>query len=41
MDVGNEELFGDKLDAKNFDINLEIKVGQKGKTLYFEGGNNV
>jgi hypothetical protein len=41
MDVGSEELFGDKSNAKNFELSLEIKVGQKGRTLYFEGGNNV
>ncbi len=41
MDVGIEELFGDKSNAKNFEPNLEIKVGQKGRTLYFEGGSNV
>jgi hypothetical protein len=40
MDVGIEELFGDKSNAKNFEPNLEIKVGQKGRTLYF-GGSNV
>jgi len=41
MDAGNEKLFGDKLDAKNFEPNLKIEVDQKGKTFYFERGNNL
>ncbi len=41
MDVGNEKLFGDMSNAKNFEPSLEIEVGQKGKTLYFERWNNV
>ncbi len=41
MDVRSEELFGNRLDAKNFELNLEIKVGQKGKTFYSKIGNNV
>jgi len=27
MDVGSEEIFGDKLDAKKFQLNSKIKVG--------------
>jgi hypothetical protein len=41
MDVGSEELFGDKSNAKNFGPSLKTKVGQKGKTLYSKRGNNV
>jgi len=41
MDVRSEELFGNKSDAKNSKPSLETKVGQKGKTFYFEGRNNV
>ncbi len=41
MDVGSEEIFGDKLDAKKFQLNSKIKVGQKSKTFYYEKGNNV
>jgi hypothetical protein len=41
MDVGSEELFGDMLDVRYIERNLETKVGQKGKTLYSERENNV
>jgi hypothetical protein len=41
MDVGSEELFGNKLDAKNSKRSSKTKVGQKGRTLYSERGNNV
>jgi hypothetical protein len=41
MDARNENLFRDKLDAKNFEPISKIEVGQKGKTLYFERGNYV
>jgi hypothetical protein len=36
MDARNEGLLIDKLNARNFELNLETKVSQKGKTLYFE-----
>jgi hypothetical protein len=29
------------LDARNFELNLKTKVGQKGITLYIEKMNNV
>jgi hypothetical protein len=41
MDARSEELFGSKLDAKNFEPSLETKVGQKSKTFYSKRGNNV
>jgi hypothetical protein len=41
MDVGSEELFGDKSDAKNFEPSSKTKLGQKGRTFYLERGNNV
>jgi hypothetical protein len=41
MDARSEELFGDRLDAKNFEPDSKTEVNQKGKTLYFERGNNV
>jgi hypothetical protein len=41
MDGRNEELFGDMLDVRFVERNLETKVGQKGKTLFSERENNV
>jgi hypothetical protein len=41
MDEGSKNLSKNKLDARNFELSLEIKVGEKGRTLYFERGNNV
>jgi hypothetical protein len=41
MDVGNENLFRDKLDAKNSKPSSKTKVGQKGRNLYFKRGNYV
>jgi hypothetical protein len=41
MDAGSENLFRDGLDAINFELSSETKVGYKGKTLYFEKGNYV
>jgi hypothetical protein len=41
MDVGNENLFRNESNARNFEPNLETKVGQKGKTIYTERGNDV
>jgi hypothetical protein len=34
MDVGSENLFRNKLDARNFKPSSKIEVNQKGKTLY-------
>jgi hypothetical protein len=41
MDVRSEKLFGNKSKFKNFELSSKTKVGQKGKNLYFERGNNV
>ncbi len=41
MDVGNRNLFRDKLDAINSKPSLETKVGQKGRTFHFERRNYV
>jgi hypothetical protein len=41
MDARNENLFRDKLHAKNSKPNLETEVGQKGRTLYYERRNYV
>jgi hypothetical protein len=41
VDVGNEKLFKNTLDAKNSKPSLEIEVSQKGTTFYFEKRNNV
>jgi hypothetical protein len=34
MDVGSENLFKDRLDARNSKPNSKIEVDQKGRTLY-------
>jgi hypothetical protein len=41
MDARSKNLFRDKLDARNFELNLETKVGQKSKIFHSERGNNV
>jgi hypothetical protein len=41
MDVRNEKLFGGKSNVRNFERSSKIEVGQKGKNLYYERGNNV
>jgi hypothetical protein len=41
MDARSKNLFRDMLDAKNFELSLETKVGQKGKTFHFERKNYV
>jgi hypothetical protein len=41
MDVGSEELFGNKSDAINFEPNSKTEFSKKGKTFYSEKGNNV
>ncbi len=41
MDVRSEELFKDRLDARNFELSSKIRVSQKGRALYFERGKNV
>ncbi len=41
MDVKSEELFGNESNAKNFELNFKIKIGQKGIILYSKRGNNV
>ncbi len=41
MDARSESLFRDMLDAKIFELSLETKVGQKGKTFRFERRNYV
>jgi len=34
MDARSKNLFTNKLDARNFEPNSEIDVGQKGKTFH-------
>jgi len=41
LDVKNEELLKDTSNAKNFELSLETKVSQKGKTFYSKRGKNV
>jgi hypothetical protein len=41
MDVRNEKLFRDKLDAKNFEPNSKIEVDKNGRTLYSKIKNNL
>jgi hypothetical protein len=41
MDARNENLFKNKLDARNSKHGSEIEVGYKGRTFYFERGNYV
>jgi hypothetical protein len=41
MDVGSKNLFKDELDAKNFEPNLKIEVGQKVKTFHSARRNYV
>jgi hypothetical protein len=41
MDARSEELLGDRLDAKNFEPNLETEVNQKGITIFLKRGKNV
>jgi hypothetical protein len=41
MDVGSKTLFKDELDAKNFEPNLKIEVGQKVKTFHYARRNYV
>jgi hypothetical protein len=41
MDVGSENLFRDRLDARNYEPSSETEIGQKGRTLYFERRNYV
>jgi hypothetical protein len=41
MDARSENLFRNKSNARNFELSSKTKVGQKGKNLYFERGNNV
>ncbi len=36
MDVGSENLFRNESDARNSELSSKTKVGQKGKTFYFE-----
>jgi hypothetical protein len=40
MDVGSEKLFRDKSDVKNFELSLETKVSQKGRTRQSKKENN-
>jgi hypothetical protein len=41
MDVGNKNMFKDMLYVRNYELSLETKVGQKGKTFHFKRGNYV
>jgi len=41
MDARSKNLLRDGLDARNFEPNLEIKVGQKSRTFHFERRNCV
>jgi hypothetical protein len=41
VDARSEELFKDKLDARNFELSSKIKVSQKGSALYSERRKNV
>jgi len=41
VDARSEELFKDRLDARNFELSSKIKVSQKGSALYYERGKNV
>ncbi len=41
MDVGNKNMFKDMLYVVNYELSLETKVGQKGKTFHFKRGNYV
>jgi hypothetical protein len=41
MDVGSKKLLKDRSNVRNSKLNPKTKIGQKGRTLYFEKGNNV
>ncbi len=41
MDVGNKNMFKDMLYVRNYELSLETKVGQKGKTFHSKRGNYV
>jgi hypothetical protein len=38
MDARNKRLLRNKSNAKNSELNPKTKIGQKGRTLYFEEG---
>jgi hypothetical protein len=41
MDARSEELFRNRLNARNYKLSSKTKVGQKGKTIYSKRGKNV
>jgi hypothetical protein len=41
MDAGSKKLPKDNWNARNSKPSAKIEVGQKGRTFYFERGNNV
>jgi hypothetical protein len=41
MGVVNEKLFGDRLNAKNFELNSKTEVSQKGRFFYSKRRKNV